>query len=64
MELMLCKSCLKSPCTANTALLALIKVQGLLRHMLQTIPKKDSRGFRFHFPLFRLPANIGGELNM
>ena len=29
------KTCLKSPCTASTALLALIEVQGLLRQILQ-----------------------------
>ena len=28
------KICPKSPCTASTALLALIEVQGLLRHIL------------------------------
>ena len=29
------KICLKSPCTASTALLALIEVQGLLRQILR-----------------------------
>ena len=32
------KICLKSACTASTALLALIEVQGLLRQILQLDP--------------------------
>ena len=31
---------------------------------IQCFPKKDLQGFRFHIPVLRLPAKIGGERNM
>ena len=35
----------------------------LLDICIQSFPKKDLQCFRFHFPVFRLPAKIG-ERNM